>query len=135
MYITPVYAALLGLLFVYLSARTILLRRKLKIAVGDAGNRDMLRAMRVHANFAEYTPLALLLIFMLELQNGYGLLVHALSVVLISGRIFHANGVSQSNENFRYRVFGMMLTFTSLTGAALSILLVNFLANFRSFPL
>lgn len=135
MYITPVYAALLGLLFVYLSARTILLRRKLKIAVGDAGNRDMLRAMRVHANFAEYTPLALLLIFMLELQNGYGLLVHALAVVLISGRVFHAYGVSQSNENFRYRVFGMMLTFTSLTGAALSILLVNFLANFRSFPL
>ena len=54
MHILPFYAALLGLLFFYLSIRTIGLRRKLKIGVGAKDNEEMLRAMRVHANFAEY---------------------------------------------------------------------------------
>ena len=56
------YAALLALLFVALSWRTIGLRRRYCVAVGDGGQPELLRAMRVHANFAEYVPLALLLI-------------------------------------------------------------------------
>lgn len=48
MYILPIYAALLVLLFVVLSIRTLRLRRSLKIGVGDGGNPQMLRAMRVH---------------------------------------------------------------------------------------
>jgi uncharacterized membrane protein YecN with MAPEG domain len=36
------------------------------IAIGDAGNPEMLRAMRVHSNFAEYVPLSLLLIYFVE---------------------------------------------------------------------
>ena len=60
--IIPLYAALLALLFIALSVRTLRLRRHLKIAVGDAGNTQMLRAMRAHANFAEYVPMCLLLL-------------------------------------------------------------------------
>ena len=56
------YGAVLALLFVGLSVRTCLLRRKLRVAIGDAGNEVMLRVMRVHSNFAEYVPLNLLLI-------------------------------------------------------------------------
>ncbi len=63
MNITILYAALLAILFVVLSIRTIRLRRSLKIGVGDAGNYKMLRAIRVHSNFSEYVPLAVLLIF------------------------------------------------------------------------
>ena len=75
---TGLYAALLGLLFVVLSVRTLRLRRNLRIAVGDAGNPKMLRAMRVHSNFAEYIPLSLLLIYLAEAQGANGLLIHAL---------------------------------------------------------
>lgn len=57
----PLYASILALMFVGLSVRTLRMRRRLKIAVRDAGNRRMLRAMRVHSNFAEYVPLGLLL--------------------------------------------------------------------------
>ena len=56
------YGAVLALLFVGLSVRTCLLRHKLRVAIGDAGNEVMLRVMRVHSNFAEYVPLNLLLI-------------------------------------------------------------------------
>ncbi len=62
MTILPVYAALLALLFVLLSIRTIRTRHSRKVALGHGDDPAMLRAMRVHANFAEYVPLALLLI-------------------------------------------------------------------------
>jgi uncharacterized membrane protein YecN with MAPEG domain len=42
------YAALLALLFVALSMRALRLSSRLCIAIGDAGNESMLRAMRVH---------------------------------------------------------------------------------------
>jgi sulfate-transporting ATPase len=40
--IWPLYAALLGILFVLLSVRTLRLRRRLQVAVGDGGNVLML---------------------------------------------------------------------------------------------
>ena len=129
MTITPVYAAILGLVFFALSVRTLRLRRALRIPIGDASDQHMLRAMRVHSNFAEYTPFALLLIFMLELGGSYPWLIHALCVCLLIGRLSHAFGVSKSPENYRYRVFGMALTFTALVGAAAN-LLVRYAASF-----
>lgn len=60
----PLYAALLALIFVFLSVRTLRLRRTLQIGIGDGGNTEMLRAMRVHSNFSEYVPISLILIFL-----------------------------------------------------------------------
>jgi len=124
MNVTPLYAALLTLLFVSLSARTLRLRRRLRVAVGDGGHPQLLRAMRVHANFAEYAPLALLLIFMFELSGAPRLLLHALCLCLLVGRMAHAYGVSKIRENFRYRVFGMAMTFSALLGAAFGLLVL-----------
>lgn len=81
--------------------------------------------MRVHSNFAEYTPYALLLIFMLELQEGHYVLVHALCICLMLGRLSHALGVSRSSEHYGYRVFGMAMTFTALVGAAANLLFAH----------
>lgn len=122
---TPAYAAVLGLVFVALSLRTIRLRRRHRIAVGDGDNAELRRAMRVHANFAEYTPLALLLIFFVEHDGAALLLVHALCIALLAGRLLHAWGVSQNRENFRYRVSGMLLTFGSIATAALAIVVAR----------
>ena len=118
MNIIPLYAALLALLFIYLSAQTIKVRRRVRVAVGDGGNSEMLRAMRVHANFAEYVPFTLLLLGMLELQASPAWVLHALGVLLLVARCSHAYGVSQSDENFRFRVLGMMGTFTTMGTAA-----------------
>jgi hypothetical protein len=122
MHVTPLYAALLGLVFFVLSVRTIGLRRRVRVAIGDGGDAELLRAMRVHANFAEYVPLALLLLMMFEWQGGPALLVHALGLALLAGRLSHALGVSRAREEFKYRVFGMSMTFTAIVGAALGLL-------------
>lgn len=122
MHLSPVYAAVFALFYCGLSVRTLLLRGRLKIAVGDGGDQRMLRATRVHGNFAEYVPMTLLLVFMFELDGGSAGWVHALCGVLLVGRISHAYGIAQDDEDLRFRVFGMASTFTSMVGAALLIL-------------
>jgi uncharacterized protein len=128
MHILPMYAALLGLLFFYLSVRTIGLRRRLKIGIGADQNDEMLRAMRVHSNFSEYAPITLMLIYFVEVQGGHPLLIHALGAVLLMGRLVHAYGLSQMKEKFVFRVSGMAMTFTALITAS-CILLFNFLTK------
>jgi uncharacterized protein len=122
MRILPLYASLLAFLFVALSIRTLRLRRSLKIAIGDSGSPAMLRAMRVHSNFAEYVPLSLVLIFMVESQAAHPYLIHALGLSLLVGRASHAYGVSQSQENYAFRVFGMAMTLTTLVTCSVYLL-------------
>jgi uncharacterized membrane protein YecN with MAPEG domain len=111
MQVVQLYAAVLGLVFIALSVRTLRLRRSLRVAVGDGGNIVMLRAMRAHANFAEYVPFSVVLLFMVQTQGAPGWLLHVLGLALLLGRLSHAYGVSHEPENFRFRVFGMMMTF------------------------
>ncbi len=116
--ITPLYAALIALIFVVLSVRTLLLRRRLGIAIGTGDDQELTRAMRVHSNFAEYVPLALILFYFLEVETDADLWIHVLCVSLIVGRLLHAYGVSQVEENYRFRVAGMILTLGSIISAS-----------------
>jgi uncharacterized membrane protein YecN with MAPEG domain len=118
--ITAAYASLLSLLYVYLSIRVIGIRRGKKIALGTGSDEQLERAIRVHSNFAEYAPLALLLILMLELQSVNNLVIVFLGLALLSGRLIHAYGVSQPVEDFRLRVTGMTLTFFTLIISSLT---------------
>lgn len=126
--IVPFYTALLAGLYIFLSARVTRMRVRERIAVGDGGNLRLRRAIRVHANFAEYVPLALILTVFVELQEFSPIIVHGLCLSLLLGRICHAYGVSQENENHRFRVAGMALTYLTMAGAALR-LLASFLAK------
>ena len=121
--VTPLYAALLALFFVALSIRTIGLRRRFRVAIGSGRKALLQRAMRVNANFAEYVPLALVLIYFVELHDGPRLHIHLMGSALIGGRLLHAWGVSQEQENFRYRTAGMALTFSVMLIASILILL------------
>jgi len=115
---TSLYAAFLSLVFVALSIRTIRTRRRQKIAIGDAGDVTMLRAIRVHANFAEYVPLSLVLIYLVEVASASPRLVHGLGLSLVVGRLSHAYGVSQLKESFGFRVTGMALTLTTIVACS-----------------
>jgi uncharacterized membrane protein YecN with MAPEG domain len=120
--IVPTYAAVLALLFVGLSVRTLRMRRALRVAVGDGGHPALLRAMRVHANFAEYVPLTLLLLFFAESAGARPVALHVLCVLLVVGRCLHAYGVSRVHEDFRFRVAGVAMTFFALVSASLYLL-------------
>ena len=111
---TALYAGLLAPLFVLLSIRVIAVRRSGLVAVGDGGNRLLLRRMRVHANFAEYVPFALVLMGVAEATAAPAWLIHAMGLTLLAGRIVHAIGMSREPERFQFRATGMALTFTVL---------------------
>ena len=118
MSITPVYAALATLLFVYLSFRVIGMRKSEKISLGDGANKEMGKRIRIHANFAEYTPLIILLMLLAELQNAPAWTLHLIGLALLVGRILHAYAISQSPQNFNLRTAGMVLTFAALVAGA-----------------
>jgi hypothetical protein len=119
MTITAFYAALLAALFLLLSIRVIGWRRMQRVELGDGENRELLRRMRVHANFAEYVPFTLLLMALAESMAPPRPLLHLVGLILVAGRILHAYGLSQTPQILRYRVWGMSLTFTALGIAAL----------------
>jgi len=117
------YAAILAIFYVALCVRIILLRRKFGISVGDGDNRSLQKAICAHSNFSQYTPLVLLLIYFVEIETKSPILIHGLCCVFVFGRMVHAFGISQVEENVRWRVLGMACTFTAILSAAKALLL------------
>ena len=121
--IVPIYAAILAVMFVALSIRVIAVRRASKLPLGFQGDVALERRVRAQGNFAEYVPLAVLLLAFVEMRGAPAWLVHAMALVLVAGRLSHAYGVSQLRESFAFRVSGMAMTFTVILSAALAILI------------
>lgn len=124
--ITALYAALLGLMFIALSIKVIAKRRQFQVGIGSKGEMALERAIRVHANFAEYVPFALLLMFLAEHSGLAAIYLHILGIALLLGRLSHAWGVRQLKEPFKFRVFGMVLTFSVIALSALTIMVLYF---------
>ena len=120
--VTSLYAAVLAFLFVYLSVRVIGRRRTARVALGLGGDRDLERRARVQANFAEYVPLALVLLLLAELAGLPRLLLHAAGAAFVIGRILHAIGVSGEPEDFRLRTAGIATTFIVILFLAVALL-------------
>lgn len=118
--VTSLYAGLLGLLLVVLSARVVLVRRSAQVSLGSGGNAELEQRIRTQANFVEYVPLALLLLALLELGGMPGWAVHALGSALLLARLAHPLGMA--GHGMAFRVLGASLTFTVLLVLAAALL-------------
>lgn len=114
LHVVPFYAALLGLLYFALSLRAIAARRIARKGIGLLGEERLDRRLHVHRNFAEYAPFVLLLLAFAELRGAPADGLHLACVFLVVGRCSHAWGVSHVPENYRWRMGGMIATFTAL---------------------
>ena len=94
MTILAVYAGILGLMFFLMSARISTMRARNKVLIGHADNHVLHRAIRAHANFAEYVPLCLILIGFVSALGFSAWVIHVLCLLLIAMRLIHAWGVS-----------------------------------------
>jgi len=112
--ITALYASLLAILLLGLSFNIIRLRFQLKVAIGDGEQKLLTAAIRIHGNFIEYIPLALILLGCYELNGADSLWLHILGGLLFVGRILHAIGLSKSIGISIQRQVGMLLTFLVL---------------------
>jgi uncharacterized protein len=124
--ITLFYASLLALLFLSLSLRVVLLRRRHRVGIGTGGEQSLELAARAHANFAEYVPLALVLMLALELWAGApAVLLHLLGIALVVGRTLHGLvGLNRSAGQSPGRFIGTALTWLVLLVSAVTGLVV-----------
>ncbi|MFN3889918.1 MAG: MAPEG family protein [Beijerinckiaceae bacterium] len=129
MTIVPSCAALLAFGYIFLSWRVIALRRARRVAIGAQGDPVIERAMRVHANFVEYAPFALLLLFMLEMNGGDTMLLNMLCATLVAGRALHAYGVALYPEDFRGRGAGLAMTLGVIATTSISLIWLAALAR------
>jgi uncharacterized membrane protein YecN with MAPEG domain len=108
----------LTLIVLWLSLRVIRYRRAERIPLGSGGDARLERAIRAHANFAEFVPFAVLLLILAEWGGAWPWLLHALGALLVAARLSHGIGIVQDPEDYRFRVFGMMGTFSVMGIAA-----------------
>lgn len=120
MTVTPLYAGLLAIWFLVLSIRVIQRRGAAKIDLGDGGDAMMQRRIRGHANFAEYVPLVLLLMALLELRHASIYLLHGLGATLLAARVLHGISLSYTQGWVPGRFIGTVLTFIVLAVAGLA---------------
>ncbi len=117
-FITGFYAALLGLLLMALSLNVIRLRYKYRQGIMDGGHKELALAIRVHGNFTEYVPLALILMFFDEAVKYPAWALHVLGVSLVVGRITHALGLSRNEDRSPGRAIGVVLTYSVIFSAS-----------------
>ena len=120
--ITPIYASLLTLLYLALTARVVRYRRGNLISVGDGDDKAFVKRIRAHANFGEYVPLGLLLLLLCEVQGTPAVALHLLGLALLVGRVLHAIGFSSTPQKIPLRFAGMVLTLAMLLFSALGLL-------------
>src|SRR2546428_8931078 len=113
LFVTPLYAGLLALWFLVLSWRVIQRRGK-GTYLGDGGDQGLLRVIRGHANFAEYVPLALLMMGFLEVSRFSIYALHALGIVLLIARLLHGYALSFTEHSSFGGFRGRSLTFLVL---------------------
>jgi uncharacterized membrane protein YecN with MAPEG domain len=112
--VSPLYAGLLALLFLYLSWQVIALRRHHKVSVGDGGEKAVAKAMRVQANCVEYASFGMILLIAAELQGSPTWAIHGLGLSLVLGRVLHAFGFGSTPQIVPARVWGMVLSLSSI---------------------
>ena len=117
--ITALYTAILSLIVVALAINVTAHRVKLSVPLGDGGNPQMLRMIRLHANAAEYIPLACLLMLIYEINSGWHAALHTAGIVLIVARLVQTwNMWETENAGFGRRT-GQALTWLTIIVLAL----------------
>lgn len=123
--ITLSYLAPLALIFSALSLVVVALRLRGNVPFGDGGDPRLLRAIRVHGNFAEWVPLAAILVGGLESLGAPAAAIHGLMGTLLVARVLHPIGLFSPLDSTPYRIgriAGALSTWAVLTVSAVWLL-------------
>jgi len=118
--ITALYAAILAFIIVALGINVTVHRVKLGVPLGDGGNPQMLRMIRLHGNAVEYIPLALVLMLAYEINGGWHTALHIIGIALVAGRLIQTWAMWSTEIAGPGRGTGQTLTWLSM--AALAVL-------------
>ena len=114
------WAGLMLLLMLVLSVLVVRQRQRHGVLIGDGGVPQLQQAIRAFGNAAEYIPAGIALLALLGMVGAHPLVVHAVGLLLLIGRLGHAWGISTNLGTTIGRAGGMMLTWLAfLIGGAL----------------
>jgi uncharacterized membrane protein YecN with MAPEG domain len=116
--LTALYGAILALIIVALGINVTMHRVKLKVSLGDGGNPQMLRMIRLHGNAVEYIPLALVLMLAYELNGGWHAALHIIGIALVAGRLIQTAAMWSTEIAGPGRGIGQTLTWVSIVALA-----------------
>ena len=119
--VTALYGSLNAIFNVLLASRVSTVRRKEHIGIGTGESKALLLANRIHANNAEFVPLAIVMLLLAELCGGASSWLHLAGGLIFVARLSHAFGMPRPAPNF-FRVAGTALTWTSIVALALWVL-------------
>jgi uncharacterized membrane protein YecN with MAPEG domain len=111
-------AGLLGLWFLVLTYRTIKARQTGSDT--ELNKTRLERRIRGHGNFAEFTPMILLLIGLAEVGGANAYVLWACAALLVVGRIMHGYAFSFTDHHPVGRGGGTALTMISLLASSLA---------------
>jgi len=120
--ITPLFAAIFGLMYIVLSFGVIRLRLSHHVSIGSGENSDLEKAVRIHGNFAEYVPFSLILLWFLEEIEQSSGLVFGLCIFLLVSRVSHYMGMKNQASLMIFRKLGMIGTFLVILISSLALL-------------
>ena len=116
-------AAAAAIINIWISIRIGKVRMADKVIHGDGGNALLQQRMRAHLNFIENTPLALLLIAVIELTGKGGQWLAVVGAVFMLGRVSHAIGMDNAAAN-PWRAAGAMTAMLTQLGLAVVAVLI-----------
>ena len=126
--ITIAASGILGLIYTGLSIAVGIERGRANLSLGVGDNANvaigaedeaprLFIAIRRHGQFAEYVPISLLLILLLELNRANRMAVAAFAAVLVLSRIFMALGLGLATPN-PMRTAGNLMQWGMIAGAS-----------------
>jgi len=112
--LSTLYISILSLLVLLLAIQVVRIRMSAAIGIGDGGNHQMVRQIRVHANLLENLLPFSFLFALAELNNAPILFLHSTGVVFIIARILHAMGLSEKSGMSKGRFRGTLFSWVCI---------------------
>ncbi len=101
---------LLVAVLVCLTTRIGVLRAKTGISILDGGNDRVAVEMRRHGNFVEHVPLLIVLMAIVEINEGSPVFLHVVGIALIICRVAHPLGLRHDRFQTPLRLIGAVGT-------------------------
>lgn len=130
LHVTAFFAAICAIMLVALSIHVVKQRNRAgKILFGQE-DEALGRAIRAQGNFTEYAPMFLVLLAAAEINGAAHGWLFVLGVLFLTGRIAHAYSLIGAEPELlsslpvkralRFRIAGMIATFTTLLAASVT---------------
>ena len=122
--VTALYLALFLLLMLALAINVVRWRWKAHVSLGDGDHRDLRAAIRSHGNAAEYVPLVLLAMAVVEMLGAPESAMHIYGSAFLLARVLHPIGLSQRKTVNKLRQVGVLGTWVTMVALAVHLLVL-----------